>query len=379
MIRTIQGKKGPTYSVRWRVDGRPLALNVKSHKLAVRADAYLKLHPDTTRDGLHTYLYGAAESAAPATRTRLTVADLWAMFDRSRRVSETRRVTDGYLWRSQLEEWHARPVDSVTVSGVEAWLGDLADEGYAPSTISVAFRLLRELFKIAERDQLVTYNPLRFVKPPRIPRKAPITARDVFTPAEAVRIVEAAPDRYRALFAVLLYTGARLGEALALTVDTLRLDDATPTVLIGAHRVTEVAGVITIVDGTKTGAHDPRLDSPIPLPAAAVAELRAHLVRYPKRPGELLFVGDQGATPSRSSLRQRYWRPTLDRAGVPYIPMIKLRHTAITHGLAAGITPAGMAARVGHAAGSRMTLDRYARVLPAQVVDDAAKLDAFYA
>jgi integrase len=379
MIRKVEGKRGRTFEVVWRGTDRPRSLSLKRESDAKRAEGYVRNNRDATKEeilagiGLRTAPVAAAVKPAGP-----TIADLYAQLNRSRAAGRNREAADFWLFKSQLSEWHSVRVGSVEVSDIESWIADLKREGYAPATIANAWQLLSRLFKLAEQDRLLTYNPCRFVKAPTIPRRKSITRGDVFTRAEAAAVMSEAPDRFRALFALLLYTGARLGEALALTPSSLHLDGDNPYVMIGARRVVEVDGVIEIEDGTKTGDKDPRIDEPIGLPWVAVVELTAHLERYPVGPDELIFQAPRGGTPSRSSLRQRYWNPTLVAAGVHHVPMIKLRHTAITHGLAAGINPAGMAARVGHSAASTMTLDRYARVLDDQVKDDAAKLDAWY-
>jgi integrase len=379
-VKEIAGAKGVTYSVRWRPLGRQAAANFKTKRQATRADALTKVEPNITRDALAARVlgdpFGIKPEPARGASVGPTMADLWAIHAATRTGGVALQKRDQYIWRSQCAEWHMVRVKEVTVSGIRLWLAELG-KSYAPATVAAAWHIIRALLLIAEQDEIITRNPARFVKPPKVPA-AVITERDVLTPDEALRVLAAAAPRFRALFGVMIYTGCRLSEALGLTSDALDLDADVPTVRF-TRRQLERAGRIYIEGGLKTGNSDPRTLLPVPLPPHAVELLREHLAAFPTPPGESMFVGARGAHVGRADLVRRFWYPAIEAAGVQRVTLRNLRHTAITHGLAAGIPSHVLAARVGHAKGSRMTLDRYARVLPQHHGDAAERLEAYYA
>lgn len=51
----------------------------------------------------------------------------------------------------------------------------------------------------------------------------------------------------------------------------------------------------------------------------------------------------------KSNLRQRRWAPLLRKAGIPYLRLHDLRHTAATHVFLEGVHPRVVQERLGHA------------------------------
>ena len=86
-------------------------------------------------------------------------------------------------------------------------------KGCSPSTVRQTYTVLRSVLETAVRDDLLAGNPAATVKRPGVPR----TEAHYLSIAEVASLLEAVKDsRYAPLLRLLVATGLRRGEALAL-------------------------------------------------------------------------------------------------------------------------------------------------------------------
>ena len=78
---------------------------------------------------------------------------------------------------------------------------------------------------------------------------------------------------------------------------------------------------------------------------------------------DLIFCGEFGVPLAIPNLTYRYYRPILEKAGLPRIRLYDLRHSHATLLLAADEHPKVVAERLGHST-IVLTLDTYSHVLP---------------
>lgn len=368
------GKPVVSWRVRWRVDGRMRSATfpTKSEAETFAANVEAGVEPDTP--------HGTRQGAPEGAPTLSVCVQSWQAV---RRVSAARTAAERSLVR-RFAPLDDRPVDTLTPSDVRGFVASLVDEGLAAETVSAILRTLRAVLDVAVEDGHLAANPAARVKPPRIVRP-PLDAADVYTPGEVRRLVAATDRRYRALVAVLAYTGARWSEAAALTrgdVDLIR-----GRVHLGHRVVEEVAGTTRTRDGGKTRGSDRW----VPLPDAARRELADLIGREQPGPGVLLFATSTGSPLLRGNTTKRIYRPAVEAAVQSAaadgeadgftdrgIPVRNLRHTAASMMLAAGLPPLDVAHRLGHSRPST-TLDVYARFLPTDDEKATAALDRFLA
>ncbi len=117
----------------------------------------------------------------------------------------------------------------VDLKTLEAYRFALVDHGYGDSSIESALRAASLFFRFLEERGKLFENPAKRLKVP----KAPVIMGTVLTEKE-IRKLLAQPDvtrpqglRDRAILEVLYSTGMRRGEAVALTVFDVHLDEAT--------------------------------------------------------------------------------------------------------------------------------------------------------
>jgi site-specific recombinase XerD len=203
-------------------------------------------------------------------------------------------------------------------------------EGAAPSTVNQRLVAVSSYFKWALGQNLIRHNPCQDLKTLRLPpRQAKgLNPRDV---RRLLRAVHKGGDlRDIALVELLLGTGLRVGEALALRLGDIQLS--------------ERGGLVTVREGKG------RLYRRVPLNAEVRQALRPYLSEHPaaSNPAAPLWTGRRGGLTHRSSvlrLLNRYAKT----ANLPPLNPHSLRHTFATRYLEQNRDDLrGLAALLGH-------------------------------
>lgn len=237
----------------------------------------------------------------------------------------------------------ATPIDQVDRAAVQVWLDDLA-ELYSFKTVKGYRAALGAVLRVWALDH-GTPNPVDGT----FNDGAESTFEPVFLAAwEVDLIVEQLPtEQDRVYVELLVGTGMRKGEALALRVGDLDLTGQFPAVQIskarkhghdGTHRI----GTTKTRSSRRTVTIDPEL-----------VELLSRFVAG-RHPSETLFdLGNEG------TWQRNHWTPALDRAKLADAPRIHdLRHTHASLLLAGGEQLFTVSKRLGHRT-IQITADTY--------------------
>jgi integrase len=256
-----------------------------------------------------------------------------------------------YRWR--VENWVIPYVGRVRLSRlgpehVVTMMGALEKRGLAVTSRRSARTVLRMGLQLAYQWGKAPLNAAALVKGPAA---TGVKLDDALDAAGAAAVLDtAAGDPLEALAWVVLSTGLRRGEALALRWDDLRLDRH-PAVTVQVAKTP--SGVRTVA-----------------LPAQAATALRQHRTRQRKERMAAPFWADPGLVfataagtpiPTRSVLR--WWHQLTIAAGVGRRRFHASRHTAATLMLNNGVPLEVVSATLGHA-GLAITADVYAKVRP---------------
>jgi integrase len=140
-------------------------------------------------------------------------------------------------------------------------------------------------------------------------------------------------------------------------------------------------------EGGKTALGDlktPKSRRSVRLTRAAVEALRGHLGRQLEemervgslyQPGGLVFATESGTLINPSNLRNRSFKPLLERAELLGICFHDLRHTCATLLLSQGTHPKLVQELLGHAT-IAMTLDTYSHFLPSMGDQTVSAMEA---
>lgn len=185
----------------------------------------------------------------------------------------------------------------------------------------------------------------------------------VLMPPEIEQLAKLVDPRYRALIFVLAYTGARISEALGLTVDRIEQDGSGITVLTQNED-----------DSTKTAASERFI--PILLPHIR-EELLQHVERYSNK---YVFTSQRFRAKEQplsvSGFRTRQWYPALADFG-KHMRLHDLRHTCISMWIAQGHDLKRIQTWSGHTM-TELT-DTYSHLFSKRDLGDAvAKARVFY-
>ena len=291
------------------------------------------------------------------------------------RVSETTyRSYASLLRRFVIPGLGSKRLDQVTPDQVRALYQSMADQGLG-RTVQYTHSILRQALHAALADHLLTWNPSAGIKLPKNDRKA---LPRVFSAEEAAAFLKAAQGHpLEALFHVLLSTGLRPGEALALRWEDLDLKSWGGQLQVERALVERANG--------SYGFGPPKTKSSyriVTLPLGVVAAIHAHRVRQAEEilaagPGyernNLAFANSLGRPMDLAKVRHSF-KALLKAAKLPEIKLYSLRHTCATLLLEAGEGLKTVSERLGHST-ITMTADRYAQVTPRLQQQSATKLE----
>ncbi|MCW2620301.1 MAG: Phage integrase [Modestobacter sp.] len=251
-------------------------------------------------------------------------------------------------------------LDKVRPSHVEGWVVELRRKGLAESTIRSAYTILRAVLDTAVRDGAIATNPAASVRRPRVTNKEALH----LSPAQVADLLRAAAgSRYAPLFELLVHSGLRRGEALALQWTDIDLDRGT----------LRVRGTLTRIDGalivTEPKTAKSKRFVPISAPAGKLlctvqqtqAAERLHAGSTWHETGYVFTTETGQPCDPRNALRA--FKVAAARAGIPGAGLHTLRHSAASVMLTHGIPLKVVSEILGHSS-ITITGDVYGHVAP---------------
>jgi len=237
------------------------------------------------------------------------------------------------------------------------------------SMVRLTHTLLKGALTQAVKWQMIARNPAEYVDLPK--RKATGKAR-ALSQAEVESFLEAtARSKWHVFFHLMVGTGLRPSEALALTWKEVDLAKGTLTV---KHSLGWLRGEKRFVFNDPKTASSRRT---VPLPYGLVKLLSEHMTaQFEQGHTELVFTTRAGDPAHQRVIVQEAFKPALVRAGLDSTTRLyDLRHRHATLLLLAGVHPKVVSERLGHASVA-ITLDVYSHVLPNMQQEAAERLDA---
>lgn len=259
-----------------------------------------------------------------------------------------------------------KPLNKIKSIDVNEWITTQIKSGLAPASIKYNHACLRMVMNEALRSELIERNPCQFTKLPRNNSKEPF----ILTIPEARAIMEAAPIRYYSFIGVLAFCGLRLGEAIALKVKHLDLEN-------GQLRVEDtitMAGSKTIYGVTKTFQN-----RYVSIPSFLIDSLRDHVAEFTDGEADsYVFTSEGGKFIDGHNFRHRTWArtctPLVASGQLREMPLIKDLRASCASWVAASSGIIEAAKRLGHSSTST-TVKHYARAIKGKDTEVARELD----
>lgn len=276
-----------------------------------------------------------------------------------------------YLRKQVYPAFGKQKLVKLDVRDVQKLYGALSGRGLSGRSVRYTHTVLNSALEHAVKQRLILSNPCKYTELPRLDTKE----MNAMNETERAAFMEAASqNRMHVYFALLLATGIRPAEGLA-----LKWGDFDPV-----GKTLRIIRTLEYVSG-KAYFKEPktkRSRRTINLHDGTVALLLEHR-QMGTMPGELIFSSLNGKPFNTTNVLNRYFKPCLVEAGLATIEatekrterivskfrMYDLRHTHATMLLEANVNPKIVSERLGHASVS-LTLDTYSHILP--TIQDAA-------
>lgn len=360
--KTDRHGKGKRWLVRWRDESgrqRYKSFETKpeaeAHAAVVKADTLRGTYVDVNAGKIAFRIY----------------ADQWRTAQVHRESTQAHIET--HLRKHVYPVFGDRQLGSIRPSEIQAWVRGLTTlssngKALAPSTARVIYRYVTAIFHSAVSDRLIAVSPCSGVTLPKV------TPKRVHPPAgeHVAALINAVPDRYRALLLLAAGTGLRQGEAIGLEVDHVDFLRKTLT----------VQQQLMLLPGSGPKIAPPKTQASyrtIPLSDSVIDVLAAHLAEWPPvevtitdvtgtkptvRTARMLFLTAAGEPIRRTSFSSQVWQPARRKTGTPpAITFHDLRHYYASALIRFGESPKTVQARLGHASASE-TLDTYSHLWP---------------
>lgn len=294
-------------------------------------------------------------------RTYRELADLWLesykLTVKPQTFVATRRMLDKYL----IPVFGAVKLSKLSVSYIQTFVNDLS--GHI-AHYGMIHSINRRVLQYGVSLQLLPFNPARDVILPKIP-KPDNKAIKFIAPDDLKALIgymeKLANQKYGhyfdyVLYSVLLATGCRFGEAIALEWSDLDLDNGTISITKNYNRQLDLIGTPKSKAGVRVISIDKKT---------------VNMLRLYKNRQQQLFseVGGQTsivfATPTKDYQNLATRQESLDRRcaeiGIPRFTFHAFRHTHASLLLNAGISYKELQYRLGHAT-LAMTMDIYSHL-----------------
>lgn len=239
-----------------------------------------------------------------------------------------------------------RRMDTIKPSELAKWQNQLLEK-VVGKTVKGVRTIFNTFFEDALKDELLEKNPFALIKAPNSEVKL---HKNPFSVSEIFNILDAAPDKMRAFFAIGFFTGMRTGEIIGLKWEDINFHEATIRVERSRRQ-----GIETLPKTKNSIRTIDIIDTLFPY-------LQKH--RKLSREDSIYVFETYLEEPFNTcdKISSHYWKKTLKQLGISYRNLYQMRHTFASLMLSNGEDILWVSNMLGHKHSS-MTLDMYARYI----------------
>lgn len=265
---------------------------------------------------------------------------------------------DGYKapMKSLVDEFGADQIKEITPLQLQRFLNELGKQGYAKHTIALRKIVASLIFDYAILKDLIKVNPAATVK---VPKTAPTKKRELPDDKEIEKVKQSVDVPFGLFPYLILYTGCRRGEALALTYEDIDFKNNTVDinkVVVFENGKPKIYHRAKSKDGIRT----------IPLLTPLKNVLNT------KGKGYIFTYEGEQLTLSRFNI---LWKNYQKVVGVSLTPH-QLRHAFATICFDAGLAAKDASQILGHSK-IELTLDIYTHIKQSRTQETAQKLNNY--
>ncbi|MDR7278896.1 tyrosine-type recombinase/integrase [Catenuloplanes atrovinosus] len=347
-------KNGPAWRIRDLINGKKVTLEsgyptktaAKARMTALRADKMRGEFIDP-RDG--KLLLGE------------WIDIWWPTYEAG--LKPTAQISEGRRARRHVQQVLGHlALDEVDNLAIQRWIayllaGDPAAgrRKLAPKSVRNCHGVLHTILGAAVVARKMRSNPCSETRLPQ----APHHEMRFLSEPEIGRLLGAVPEHWRPLVVLLVSTGLRWGEAIALRPQDIDVLGGKLTVVRAMHELSSTGAIVFTEPKTE------RSRRTVTFPQRPVGEVLAGPVATRAR-GELVFRSPRGSEVRTRNFR-RGWIKWVSVAGLDGLRIHDLRHTHAALLISAGVPLTAIQRRLGHSS-IAVTSDLYGHLLP--VVDE---------
>lgn len=345
LIRVRRGREKSALSRRWYVpDGwSQRAIDRELAKVSAEFERQVQAGEVISRDEKRLQ---AAQEAAEAAKivTLRQYGEKVFMPAKTLTATENTRAS----FQGNLDKWVYPAIGDIklpeiTSAQISALLLDMQGKGKAHATVVKVYTILNSLFKMAYLSDMIVRNPMDKVERPK-PRKDEIkpqtaqayTAQEV---RDILTALEGEPLKWRAFIHLLIDTGVRRGEALAVQWEDIDFQEN--TILI-CRNLCYTPGKGIYLDTPKNGR----------CRMVDVGEDTLQLLKQIREQqgagGKYIFTQDNSLEPMHPTSPTHYFRQFSKRNGIKDFHPHKLRHTFASVAITAGADVVSVSETLGH-------------------------------
>ena len=345
LIRVRRGREKSALSRRWYVpDGwSQKAIDRELAKVSAEFERQVQAGEVISRDEKRLQ---AAQEAAEAAKivTLRQYGEKVFMPAKTLTATENTRAS----FQGNLDKWVYPAIGDIklpeiTSAQISALLLDMQGKGKAHATVVKVYTILNSLFKMAYLSDMIARNPMDKVERPK-PRKDEIkpqtaqayTAQEV---RDILTALEGEPLKWRAFIHLLIDTGVRRGEALAVQWEDIDFQEN--TILI-CRNLCYTPGKGIYLDTPKNGR----------CRMVDVGEDTLQLLKQIREQqgagGKYIFTQDNSLEPMHPTSPTHYFRQFSKRNGIKDFHPHKLRHTFASVAITAGADVVSVSETLGH-------------------------------
>lgn len=278
-------------------------------------------------------------------------------------------IKDSYLGKT--------PLKKITATQVQRFINEKSENGRSDKSGGLSRSSVKHIFNVifgsleqAVKINMLSYNPCKAITLPKKEKREML----YFTPDQANLFLESVKgSKYYPLYALVLVTGLRLGEAIALRWECVDLDAKTISVKLNAVIVSKEeqtekgvvhSEVILQTPKTKKSLRTLYIEDPI---VSMLKVIRENQIRTNQEVGDafvdsgFVFTNDRGKMMHPRSIQDHFKR-AIKKSGLPNLHFHCLRHTAATLMLYNGVDIKTVQEILGHE-DIQTTLDIYTHVI----------------
>ena len=251
-------------------------------------------------------------------------ADQW-WSDKEDEITESTRVVYRYAYERLKKAFHGVRIGTIKTKHIQKYISDFARKGYRKSTVSIELGVIKQIFSYAVSVGDLEISPAAEAK---LPKKLPTTTRSALTAEQEKKVMACRTGEWWLLGQMLLFTGLRRGELMALHWEDIDRKQKLIHVTKKINYAGNNTGVLEHHLKSENGARDVRLFGQLDrmLPRGRIglifSQNGTHLTQAALRKGWAEFCQEAGLA---------------DQKGTPLITPHQMRHSFATLCFEAGV------------------------------------------